>query len=209
MELVYPLIYGVGTGFMMSVMLGAIFFMLIQTGVKHGYKKAFIIASGVIVCDLLFVILAISFTGYIKAFLKVHETNAALVGGIVLLIMGIATFFQSRENMTAKETISFGKNTVQFFVKPFLINFSHPANAAWWLGLYSVPPAINYTMNQKLVFGAAALVTVFMTEIAIAYTATKLKKYINPKVLKRIDIFVAVSLIIVSLRLLAKAGHLF
>ena len=80
MEIFYPLLYGIGTGFMMSVMLGAIFFMLIQTGVKHGYKKAFIIASGVIVCDILFVILAISFTGLIRDFLKAERSTNTTAG---------------------------------------------------------------------------------------------------------------------------------
>lgn len=190
-------------------MLGAIFFMLIQTGVKYGYKKGFIIASGVITCDLIFVILAISFTGYISEFLKVHASKAAFIGGIVLLIMGIATFFQSRDNLEEKQNISFGKSARDFFLKPFLINFSHPANAAWWLGLYSVPPALNYQLNQKIIFAAAALSTVFFTEVGIAYTASRLKQYLKPRILKGLDVFVALSLILVALRLFAKAAGWF
>lgn len=199
---IIPFFYGLGTGFVMSVLLGAIFFMLIQAGVKHGHKKGFIIAAGVISGDIIFVFLTIAFTGFISGFLQKHEAKTALVGGLVIATMGVFTFLQNRKSMEVKESSL--SNTRDFFLKPFIINFLNPANAAWWLGLYSLPPAVYYSLSQKIVFACGAILMVYFTEVGVAYTASKLKKLITPHLLKRIDAIVGVVFVIVGLRLLAK-----
>lgn len=209
MELIGPFIYGIGTGFLMSVLLGVIFFMLIQAGLQHHWKKGVTIALGVISGDLIFVILAIGFTRYIETILKNHETAMAFFGGSVLLIMGIATFVQSREN-TAPHTNKTGfSNARDFFIKPFVINLTNPANAAWWLGLYSIPPAVNYLMNQKIAFAAGAILTVFFTEVGVAAAAFKLRNWITPGVIKKVDKVVAIALLLISMRLFLKGFGLF
>jgi len=204
-----PFLYGIGTGFLMSVLLGVIFFMLIQTGIKHGPKKGWAIAAGVVSGDIIFVFLAITFTAYISEFLKHHENKASFFGGIVLLIMGFTTFIKKRKNIEEDSKISKAKYTRDFFIKPFIVNFANPANAAWWIGLYSIPPAVNYFLDQKIIFAFGAISTVFFTEVGIAYGAAALKKFITPKILKRIDMVVGVALIFVALRLLSAAVGIF
>lgn len=192
----------------MSVLLGVIFFMLIQAGIRHGYKKGFSIAAGVITGDLLFVILAIGFTAAISEFLKSHDGKVALAGGMLLMIMGVASLFKKREPVQLDKPVSRLSNARDFYFKPLIINLLNPANAAWWLGLYSVPPALNYALDQKIVFAAGALGTVFWTEVGVAAAASGLKKFISPKTLKRVDTVVGIVLIIIGLRLLQKAAGL-
>lgn len=201
----YPFGYGILTGFLMSVLLGVIFFMLIQAGVKHGCKKGITIAAGVVTGDIIFVALAIGFTGYVSEFLKQHDDKVSLVGGCVLLIMGIAALFQKRELEQMAKPKSPGKNARDYFVKPFFINLLNPANAAWWLGLYSIPPALNFAFDQKIVFAAGAVSTVFFTEVGVAAAASRLKKYIKPRTLKIVDTAVGVALIAVAARLIWNA----
>jgi L-lysine exporter family protein LysE/ArgO len=205
-EFLGPFIYGIGTGFLMSVLLGVIFFMLIQVGIKHDWKKGFTIASGVITGDILFVALAIGFTGYIRYFLREHESAISIFGGSVMLVMGVVTFAQSRGNMDISENTSTLRSARDFYLKPFVINLVNPANAAWWLGLYSMPPALNYETDQKIVFAAGAVATVFFTEVGVAAAASKLKKYITVRILKRIDAVVGTALLLVGLRLVLKGG---
>jgi threonine/homoserine/homoserine lactone efflux protein len=192
----------------MSVLLGVIFFLLIQTGIKHHPKKAFTIAAGVITGDIIFIVFAILFTEFIADFLKIHERKASLLGGIVFLIMGLTTFLQSRKNFDDKLDISWSKNARAFYLKPFIINLLNPANAAWWLGLYSIPPAIYYHLNQKIIFALGAVITVYFTEVGVAYAASGLKKYITEKILKRIDWIVAIALIFLAIKLFLNAANI-
>lgn len=193
----------------MSVLLGAIFFMLIQVGVKNGASKGWSIAAGVITGDIIFVILAISFTSYISDFLKAHEGKASVVGATVFLLMGVATFLKKREPIEEEAQISRSKHARDFYIKPFVINLLNPANAAWWLGLYSIPPAVDYQFAQKIAFAFGAVATVFFTEVGVAYTAAALKRFISPVILKRIDMVVGLVLILVALRMYARAAGWF
>ena len=191
----------------MSILLGAIFFMLIQAGLQHGYKKAYIIASGVITGDIIFITITISFTAFISLFLKEHKTAIFLVGGILITLMGIIALFKKPTEIE-KQSSGFG-NAKDYYIKPFLVNFLNPGNAAWWLGLYSLPPASDYLLNQKIAFACGAVLTVFFTEIGVAYGASKLKKYMSTKILKRVDIFAGIFFILLGMRLFANAAGFF
>lgn len=204
MHIIGPFFYGIGTGFLMSVLLGVIFFMLIQAGLKYHWKKGFNIAAGVITGDIIYVILAISFTGAIAAFLAKNEHTIAIVGGVILLIMGVAAILKKRQIPGTDEKISSLKNARDFYFKPLLINLVNPANAAWWLGLYSMPPALHYATDQKIIFAAGAICTVFFTEVGVAATASKLKKYITPATIHKVDVGVGILLMAVGVRLVLK-----
>lgn len=204
MHYLLPILYGLSAGFLMSVLLGAVFFMLINTGLKYNYKKAYYIAAGVITGDILFVILAIQFTKFIKLFLQQHQLIIAILGGTVLIIIGVSNILKRRK--LSEDTLEKKKfaNLSDFYIKPLIINLLNPANALWWLGLYAAKPAADYDGTQKILFAAAAVATVFWTEIAVAYSAQKLKKYTNDLWIKRIDVSVGLVFIGIGLVMILK-----
>ena len=201
-----PFIYGLSTGFLMSVLLGVIFFMLIQASLKHGPRKGWVIASGVISGDIIFVILAIGFTRYIQDFLTAYEPYVNLAGGLVLFGIGISNIRKKRSNPELGDAVSGVKSARDFYFKPFIINLLNPANAMWWLGLYSVRPAVHYDLTQKILFASGAVGAVFFTEVAIAYAASGLRKYITAERLHRVDITVGAVLMGFGVWLLIKSG---
>lgn len=190
----------------MSVLLGVIFFMLIQASLNHGPQKGWVIASGVISGDILFVILAIGFTRYIQEFLTAYEPYVNLVGGLVLLVIGISNIRKKRGNPDLGDAAKEVHSTRDFYFKPFLINLLNPANAMWWLGLYSVRPAVHYDLTQKIIFASGAIGAVFFTEVAIAYAASGLRRYITAERLQRVDVTVGLVLMGFGIWLFIKAG---
>lgn len=190
----------------MSVLLGVIFFMLIQASLKHGPRKGWVIASGVISGDIIFVILAIGFTRYIQDFLTAYESYVNLAGGLVLLGIGVSNIRKKRSNPELGDAVSGVKSARDFYFKPFIINLLNPANAMWWLGLYSVRPAVHYDLTQKILFAAGAVGAVFFTEVAIAYAASGLRKYITAERLHRVDLTVGAVLMGFGVWLLIKSG---
>ncbi|MFN5251491.1 MAG: LysE family translocator [Bacteroidota bacterium] len=190
----------------MSVLLGVIFFMLIQASLNHGPQKGWVIASGVISGDILFVILAIGFTRYIQEFLTAYEPYVNLVGGLVLLVIGISNIRKKRGNPDLGDAAKEVHSTRDFYFKPFLINLLNPANAMWWLGLYSVRPAVHYDLTQKIIFASGAIGAVFFTEVAIAYAASGLRRYITAERLQRVDVTVGLVLMGFGVWLFIKAG---
>ena len=196
-----PALYGLLAGFMMSILLGVVFFMLIQAGIQHGTGKGVLIASGVIAGDIIFLSLAIGFTSAISTFLHEHRHTISLAGGLLLIVMGVWMWQKKRPESEENQEVKGLRSARDFFLKPFFINILNPANAAWWLGLYSFPPASAYVLNQKIVFGAFAVLAIFSTEVGIAASASLLKKYIKEKWLKKVDKIVAIVMILMGLNL--------
>lgn len=187
----------------MSILLGAIFFMLIQAGLRYNYKKGILIASGVICGDAIFIFLSIYFTDNISEFIIKNESSINILGGIVFLLIGGFTLIKKRdENIDSEmDVIKTSRNARDFFIKPFVINILNPANALWWLGLFSTVGQ-NYNISQKIVFSIGALASIFTTEVGISFSASKLKKYINSRTLKVIDLVAGSVLIISGLKMI-------
>lgn len=200
-----PALYGLVAGFMMSILLGVIFFMLIQAGIQHGTRKGVIIASGVITGDVIFLTLAIGFTAVVSDFLQKHQQSISMAGGFLLLGMGVWMWVKKRSDKTENTEVKGLRSARDFYLRPFIINILNPANAAWWLGLYSFPPASGYLLQQKIIFGAFAIIAIFSTEVGIAAAASLLKNYIKEKWLKKVDKIVAVVMFIMGLNLLLRA----
>lgn len=187
----------------MSVLLGVIFFLLIQTGIKYGWKKAIPIALGVICGDLIYIILSLNVSNALQEFLEVNKTSVGIAGSIALFAFGTMHFLKKRT-----EEVDFEKqrgklgNARDFFLKPFVINLLNPGNALIWLGLYSNPPASQYLQPQKYLFALGALLAIFITEIAIAVGAQKLKAFTTPKILNRADLVLGVVFFLLAGKLL-------
>lgn len=197
-----PLLNGIFFGFLMSVLLGAIFFMLIQAGLRYNYKKGIIIALGVICGDAIFIFLSIYFTDHISVFIDENKSKINIIAGIVFILLGIFTILKNRnENVGLEKENDLNVNDARdFFLKPFIINIFNPANALWWLGLFSTVGQ-TYKISEKLVFSFGALASIFTTEVGIAYSANKLRKYVNKRIMKMVDVIAGLILILSGLKM--------
>lgn len=190
--MVAPIIFGVGTGFVMSVSLGAIFFLLIQAGLVGGWRKGLPLAVGVIVGDLIYVTLSLHFSEAITDHLVSFRSVIAFVGGLVFLALSVSHLLHHQK--TKKQGLDervVQMRDWQLLLKAFAINILNPINVVWWLSLFSLPPAADFSYGGKWTFGVAALSTVFITELGVAWGAGKIKNYLTEARVKQIDLFLA------------------
>jgi len=188
-----PLIFGLGTGFVMSISLGAVFFLLIQAGLAGGWRKGLPLALGVIVGDMIYVTLALHFSEAITESLVSYRSKIALCGALVFWILAVIHIFhhQKAKSNGIDERLMQMKDW-QLWLKSFAINVLNPVNIAWWLSLYSLPPAADFTYSGKWLFGITTLATVFCTELGVAWGAGKIKNYLTEARIRQIDLFLAV-----------------
>ena len=78
---------GLATGFALSWTFGTVFFMLIQTSIRHGYRKGFYIATGVVFTDLIFILISLLGISLIDD-MKSVESYLGSGGGFILLVWG-------------------------------------------------------------------------------------------------------------------------
>ena len=188
MHLLNCILQGLLTGVILSLMLGTVFFSLIKNSVNSGYKTGIYIASGVILCDIIFIALAILSTEFAE-FLKNNQNTISFLGGLVLLIMGISMFLKAKPKPDeGKIFTSSSKSALYFIGNGFLLNVVNPVNFFSWLAISSLLKVkLDYQINDQIIYFSACLFSIFVVEIAIAYFASLLKKWMTDKVVQRIN----------------------
>ena len=176
--------YGLGWGTVLSLMLGTVFFTLIQSSIDNGYKSGALIALGVIVSDILFIAVA-AFGASLMPDVANLSFYGYLLGGIMLMVMGIASFFKKPQAVTYPKT---GIGGVLFYTsKGFFLNVLNPVNFFAWVGLTTQLKVIGYEQDRMFVFFGGCLLAIFLMEVIISIFAEKLKKYVSNKVLQIIN----------------------
>ncbi len=189
---------GLATGFVLSMMLGTVFFALIKNSISYGYKTGIFIALGVIACDVMFIALALISQPFAD-FLSAYKKEVAIGGGILLTVMGILMFFKTEPEVNVGKELGYG-SALYYFGNGFLLNVVNPVNFFSWLGISSfLTINYQYTINDKIIFFLASLFSIFITEFGIAFFASKLRKWVTPKHLKMINmvsgfVFVAIGI---------------
>ncbi len=185
-----PLVYGLVTGFVMSISLGAIFFLLIQAGLAGGVKKGMPLALGVITGDFIYVLLALHFSEFITEQLNEYKVWISMLGSVVFfgLSMWHFVYYRRSKKDASFETRSDQMQDSKLFIKALTINLLNPVNIVWWLGLFSLPPGSGFDYHEKWVFGLAALATVFVTELGVSWGAGKIKHYLTDDRIRHLDL---------------------
>lgn len=83
-------------GFFMAFMIGPVFFMLIQTSIIKGARAAIVFDLGVVLADVTFILIAYYGSRSLLEKIK-DDPRLFLIGGLVLIIYGLITYFD-REN---------------------------------------------------------------------------------------------------------------
>lgn len=176
---------GFGAGIFLSLMLGTVFFALIQNSVDFGYKSGVFIALGVVVSDMFFISVAMFGVSYLPDAPQVSFYSSAL-GGVLLMALGLVSFFKKNPKLVYPKT-QFG-NLMYYFSTGFLLNVLNPVNFFYWLAIVAYLQSEKFfPVSEQIMFFVACLMAIFSTEVGIAYFASLLRKVFTPLVLRRIN----------------------
>ncbi len=193
---------GVLAGASLSLMLGTVFFSLLRNSLQYGYRTGFFIAAGVVACDVIYVLICL-LSQDLVSLLKLYQFQISIIGGIILVISGILMLIKAAPKILEGKLIETKtKSNLYFFGNGFLLNFLNPLNFLSLLALSTMLNVrFNYNTNSQAVFFAACLFSIFIVEILIAYGATKIKRWITPNILKRINQLSGIVFIAIGIKL--------
>lgn len=176
---------GFGTGIVLSLMLGTVFFALIQNSVDFGYKSGILIALGVIISDVFFISAAALGTSLLPDMPQL-PFYSSLLGGLLLITLGLVSIFKKNPKIVYPKT-KFG-NLMYYFSTGFLLNALNPVNFFFWVAIVTYLRTEKFfATTEQIVFFASCLLAVFATEVGIAYFASRLRKFFTSLVLRRIN----------------------
>ena len=176
-----PFFGGMTFGLLLAIMLGPVFFALLQTSLHEGFKAGMFLAFGVFLSDAGLITVCYTFASFIRL-MDSHHQIMSWIGGILFIGFGIFNFFQK---IKVKE-IDDNKKTVHthFVLKGFLLNLLNPAVLFFWLGVVGlVSVKENYTRTDDAIFFGSTLLTIFLTDILKSYVAHRIKNLLRPKIM--------------------------
>ncbi len=182
--MVEPIISGVLLGGLLALLVGPVFFMIINTSIKKGFLPASMLAFGVLLSDGLFVVLTY-YGSSLLFYMQEYNQVVGISGGLLILGFGIVTFFKDATiNAEALEVIDDSKTRAIDVIKGFTMNTLNPSALLFWLGVAgTISVKEHFTGYNALLFYGSTLGMVFGTDLLKAWVSTRLKGIITGKFL--------------------------
>ena len=194
-------------GFILSFMIGPVFFVLLETSALKGFRAAIAFDLGVVVADVLFI-----FAAYFSSFRLLenlsNQPGLFVFGGAILIVYGLTTIVkkESKDPDLPDEALEkVRKGYMGLFIKGFLLNFINIGVLVFGLGvIIVVGPSLENDSNRIVTFFTAMLLAYFVTDIFKILLAKRLKQKLTKKRIYLIKKGIGVILIICGLVLMIK-----
>lgn len=189
-------------GFLLSFMIGPVFFVLLETSAIKGFRAGVSFNIGVIIADVVFLLIA-----YFSSFQLLenlsNQPGLFVFGGMILLIYGIVIFIKKASK---KDNVKVSTGTyLSLIIKGFLLNFINIGVLAFWLGLIViVGPSLDNSPNRIIVFFGTVITIYFITDLFKILLAKQLKKYLTQERIVLIKKGLGIVLIVCGIVLITK-----
>jgi len=206
----HPFLQGAILGLTLSVLLGPALFTLLQTSIHRGLKSGLFLAGGIFLSDLSVVYLA-----FLGALQVINQKNnyiiAGIIGGAILIGFGIYTFYRKvhiDENNNLIEIKAPGPLT--YILKGYFLNIMNPFVWFFWVSAM-VGVSANYGDDKHgvVIFFTGTLAAILSSDVFKVFLAHKLKQYLKPKMLIRVNHIVGFLLVAFGVFLIIRVFVLF
>lgn len=203
-------IKGFLTGCVLSIMIGPVFFVLLETSIKRGVKAAVAFDLGVLLNDIVYIFIAYVFYNQVEE-LSHGENNSLvrIIGGLLFVVYGVINFFKKVHDSAVDDVFNLNvrkRDYLLLFVKGFLLNLANPLVVFYWFSVMTLGAGYtegghdHYTM---FVFFGTILATFFSVDFLKIIGAKQLQPLVTHKRLVMLNrligiIFVASGIFLIS-----------
>lgn len=205
-------IKGVVTGFLLSIMVGPVFFVLLETSIRRGVRAALAFDLGVLLSDVIYVLVAFVFYSQVSAIMVgERQDSLKIVGGVLFIIYGIVTYIKKPKESALDEVGNVIHKSSDYLIlalKGFFLNFANPLVIFYWFSVITL--GAKSTANNEadhyaiLYYIAVILVTFFSFDLLKIFGAKKLRPLVTDKVLVILNHFIGIVFAVFGIFLLAQ-----
>lgn len=199
-------------GLTLSILIGPVFFALIQTSIKRGFKAGIFFAIGIFVSDFTCVILTnLGVSQFIND--PKYANTISIIGGILLVLFGLYEILTKDkppiQSEFADEIVVQEPKMITHSIKAFLMNILTPSVFLFWI-FWAAQVNSRYSDSQTgidssiPIFFLITLLTVFATDTLKVYIANQLKQIMTDRVLLIVRRVAGVILILFGIYLSTK-----
>lgn len=201
------LLSGIPLGIFLSLMVGPVFFVLLETSAVKGFRAAFVFDLGVVTADIFFITIAY-FSSYRLIQSIKNDPAIYLFGGILMLTYGVISFLKTNkakkelvENEDEEELVK--NNYLGLFIKGFLLNFINVGVLLFWfLILITVGPKLQLETTRMIVFFASVIGSYLVFDMGKIILAKQLKNKMTPVIILKIKKGISILIIVFGIILM-------
>jgi threonine/homoserine/homoserine lactone efflux protein len=187
---------GILTGFILSIMIGPVFFLLLETSIRKGIRAALAFDFGVLFSDLIYILIAYLFYSEVETLTAGKNTEIAkIIGGSLFIVYGLVTFFKKFKPQPVDED---GKmiavndsDNWKSFLKGFALNITNPMVIFYWFSVMTLASKSTHLPDGKsvpvLAFIGIILVTFFAIDVLKIIGAKQLRPLMTENLLKALN----------------------
>ena len=177
---------GIKFGLALSILVGPIFFAIIQAGVEEGVRAGTAVGLGIWISDFLFIAAVYYGLSYIDNIAS-SESFALIIGvggSIILAGFGLGTLITAPKVGSGPQWSKFEvkkSSYLSHWLKGFLINTINPFTFFFWIGIASTV-VVDGELNQQeaLYFFGGILGTIIITDFTKAVLAKRIRQVLRP-----------------------------
>jgi threonine/homoserine/homoserine lactone efflux protein len=179
------LLKGFVTGFILSIMIGPVFFVLLETSIRKGVRAAIALDIGVLISDIVYILIAYLFYSEVKDISQGEDKSILqLCGGILFTIYGVINFFKKVKYKKVKGIEIEAIRSIDYVwlgLKGFLLNIANPLVVFYWFSVMTLgaKDAGGSDGWQMIFFLSVILVTFFTIDLLKIFGAKKLRPLVT------------------------------
>jgi len=202
----------IGIGFLLSVMVGPVFFILLETSITKGVRASLYLDLGVFISDVIYILFAFIFAAQIKGFTNDASNNnfiLGIIGGVLFVGYGIYTLFSKSKNEVSpksKSITSKNADSLVLGIKGFMLNFANPAVLFYWIGIIAQGNQITDKDHpgQLIIFVSLVLLTYFAMDVLKILGAKKLRPLVTGALLLALNRLIGIIFTVIGVFLILK-----
>lgn len=199
------------TGFVLSVLIGPVFFLLLETSIRKGVRAALAFDAGVLLSDLIYIVIAYTFYAEVADLTKGSKSYIIdICGGVIFLAFGLVTLLKKAKAFDREEVEAASPTSKDYYMlglKGFLLNFANPAVIFYWFSVIALGAKKeegDVMGGHILLYITIILVTFFSVDVLKIIGAKKLRPFITERVLTGLNRLTGLIILITGVVLLIK-----
>lgn len=198
--MIEDIILGIPLGILLCLMIGPVFFVLLETAAIKGIRASLVFDAGVVTADIVFI--AIAYFSSYRLINNIKDEPALYIfGGLIMITYGIISFLKQKKatkKIELNEEIELiKKNYGSLFIKGFILNFINVGVLGFWLLIFiTFGPQLELKTSRLITFFTSVIITYLLIDLVKMLLAKRLKSKMTPINILKIKKITSILLII-------------
>ncbi|MCO6475935.1 MAG: LysE family transporter [Phaeodactylibacter sp.] len=183
MDLVFD---GIKLGVILAILVGPIFFALIQAGVEQGIRAGAMVGLGIWVSDILFILSAYFGVSYLTSLVEAPQfaLYLGIAGSVTLTFFGLGTLLTAPRaggNLQWAKTTFRSSSYFSLWLKGFLINTINPFTFFFWISVATATATDGgLDIREAALFFGGILGTIVFTDFSKVVLSKRIRSVLKP-----------------------------